>query len=172
MRRFIVCILSLGSALAFSAGNLQAQQGATQPRLTTLAVPAAQARSLATKLALRYQDVPGIQISPDVRNQRLVVMAPQDAQVQIAADLRSLMTSSVRQVAAHSTGPARFNLTHVTWREFEDDLQQIAGRPLPVTTSRNGELAAFQFTAAPMQGTTVEVDRRNNTVTVLAPQPT
>ncbi len=62
-------------------------------------------------------------------------------------------------------------LTYITWREFEDSLQRLAGGPLPVTTSRNGERAAFQLTAAPLQGTTVEVDRRNNSVTVVAPQP-
>ena len=65
----------------------------------------------------------------------------------------------------------RIALANITWREFEDSLQSLAGGSTPVTTTRNGERAAFQLTAAPLQGTTVEVDRRSNSVTIVAPEP-
>ncbi len=170
MHRITVCLLSCLTTLMLAAASADAQQ-TDAPQLKTLAVPAAQARSLATKLSLQYRDVPGVQISPDVPNERLVVMAPEKTQQKIAADLKGLLAQPVHQVSARSNGPQSFNLTNITWREFEDDLQRVAGQPMPVTTSRNGERAAFQMTAKTMQGTTVEVDRRNNTVTVIAPQP-
>ncbi|MGI9474042.1 MAG: secretin N-terminal domain-containing protein, partial [Rubripirellula sp.] len=170
MRRFILTVLSISTMLIGSSTFSHAQNG-TAPSLQTLKVPAAHAKAIATKLSLQYRDVPGVQISPDVPNQQLVVMAPQAAQAAIASDLEAMLTSHVRTVSARSTGPLSVGLTYITWREFEDDLQQLAGGPLPITTSRNGERAAFQLTVAPLQGTTIEVDRRNNSVTVVAPEP-
>ncbi len=169
MRRFIVCLLTFGTTLALLASTLHAQSSGV-PKLNTLAVPGAHARSLATKLSLRYRDVPGVQISPDARNERLIVMAPEAAQQKIAAELRGMLSSTVQQVSAQS-GPLNVHLAHITWREFEDELQRVEGRRMPVTTSRSGERAAYQLTSKPLQGTTIEVDRRNNTVTVIAPQP-
>ncbi len=171
MRRFIVNLLSFSSVFAFCAGDLPGQE-ASKPRIEMLAVPAAQARSLATKLSLRYREVSDVQISPDAANDQLVVMAPEATQKKIAADLRDLLNTPVHQVSARAAGPMNVLLRQITWREFEDDLQRVAGgQQLPVTTSQNGERAAFQLTAKPLQGTTVEVDRRNNKVTVIAPQP-
>jgi type II secretory pathway component GspD/PulD (secretin) len=168
MRRFIFTLLSITTAFIASTSSLQAQQD-SRPRLQKLPVPAAQTKSIATKLSLQYQDIPGVKIAPDVRNEELVVMAPEAAQRAIAKDVQAMLASHVRPT--RNSGPLNIGLTYITWREFEDSLQRLAGGPLPVTTSRNGERAAFQLTAAPMQGTTVEVDRRNNSVTVVAPQP-
>ncbi len=170
MRRFIVILLTVSSTLAFFASDTYAQKS-DQPKLKTLSVPASQARSLATRIGMRYRDMPGVQISPDVRNERLIVMAPEATHRKIASEVESLLADGgVQQVSAQS-GPYSVPLVHVTWREFEDELQRIEGRRMPVTTSRGGERAAYQLTTKPMQGTTVEVDRRNNTVTVIAPQP-
>lgn len=169
MRRFIVCLL-FGSTLVLGIDAAHGQQD-SGPRLKTLAVPAAQARSIATKLSIQYRDVAGVQISPDVQNERLVVMAPEKTQKKIAEDLRGLLASQIQQVGAESAGPRKFSLKNITWREFEDDLASVVGKHLPVTTSRSGERAAYQLTAKPLDGTTVEIDRRNNTVTVIAPQP-
>ena len=170
MRRLFLTLLTFSSVLVYTIGSVDAQQNPGLS-LQKLAVPAAQAKSVATKLSLQYQDIPGVQISPDVHNQQLVVMAPEATQRSIAKDVKAMVASHVRTASARSAAPWSVGLTHITWREFEDDLQRLAGGPLPITTSRNGERAAFQLTAAPLQGTTVEVDRRNNSVTVVAPQP-
>ncbi|MGB1707396.1 MAG: secretin N-terminal domain-containing protein, partial [Rubripirellula sp.] len=150
--------------------EISAQDGIS-PSLQTLKVPAAQARGIATTLSIQYRDVPGVQIAPDVPNEQLVVMAPQATQAAIATKVRNLLTSQIRMASAKATGPMRVALANITWREFEDSLQAITGGSTPVTTTRNGERAAFQLTAAPLQGTTVEVDRRSNSVTVVAPEP-
>ena len=171
MRRFILNCLAIGTLVSTTTIHLSAQEGRS-PSLQTLKVPAAQTREIAIKLSLQYRDVPGVQIAPDVPNQQLVVMAPQATQAAIATKVQHLLTSQIRMAAAKSTGPLRFALAHITWREFEDSLQAIAGGSVPVTTTRNGERAAFQLTAAPLQGTTVEVDRRSNSITIVAPEPT
>ncbi len=168
MRRWILSTLTLGFTLV-PCTNLVNAQDASGPALRKLSVPAAQSRSIATKLSLIYRDVPGVQISPDAKNNQLVVMAPESAQRKIAADVQSLMNSEAVQQAS-ATGPVHVQLKNVTWREFEDDLKRLAGLPLPITTTRNGERASFQLSAAPLQGTTVEVDRRRNMVTVMAAQ--
>jgi type II secretory pathway component GspD/PulD (secretin) len=167
--------------IAFAANIAQAQtleplpraiaDVAASPKLQKLSVPAVQASGLATKLSLRYRDVPGVQIAPDPRNEQLVVMAPELAQRQIARDVQMLLSSSVQTTSSQVPGPLRIRLANISWQQFEGSLQAIAGTALPVTTSRNGLRASFQLTAAPLQGTTVEVDRAGSSVTVVAPQP-
>ena len=178
MRRSLVCLLGLAAAVVLHAPRGSAQEppgrsnrASDRSTLSKLAVPAPHAKSIATALNLRYRDVPGITVSPDEQSGQLVVMAPEAAHPQIAADARSLIDNAVRPASATGTGPLRMRLAHITWREFEDNLHRVAGKELPVTTSRNGERASFQLTAAPLDGTTVEVDRRVNSVTVVAPGP-
>jgi general secretion pathway protein D len=170
MRRFTINQMLL--VALFSASTIQglAQDGIS-PSLQTLKVPAAQTRGIATTLSFQYRDVPGVQIAPDVPNEQLVVMAPKATQAAIATKVKNLLTSQIRMASVKSTGPMRIALANITWREFEDSLQSLAGGSTPVTTTRNGERAAFQLTAAPLQGTTVEVDRRSNSVTIVAPEP-
>ncbi len=176
MRRFIVCWLAIGTAMTMVTTDSLAQQASTAPssaagtaRLSKLPVPATRAKEIATQLSLRYRDVPGVTISPDPQNDQLVVMAPDEARSQIADDVRELVDTSVRPAMAAEEGPVQMRLTRVTWREFEDSLQQIAGKDLPVTTSRNGERASFQLGQGMLKGTVVEVDRRADVVTVVAP---
>ena len=170
MRHLIFNSLLVAAIVCITTIDVSAQNGIS-PSLQTLKVPAAQARGIATTLSLQYRDVPGVQIAPDVPNEQLVIMAPQATQAAIATKVKNLLTSQIRMASAKTTGPVRVALANITWREFEDSLQAIAGGSTPVTTTRNGERAAFQLTAAPLQGTTVEVDRRSNSVTVVAPEP-
>lgn len=170
MRHLIINSLLVAAISCATTVNVSAQDSMS-PSLQTLKVPAAQARGIATTLSLQYRDVPGVQIAPDVPNEQLVVMAPQATQAAIATKVKDLLTSQIRMASARTTGPMRVALANITWREFEDSLQAITGGNTPITTTRNGERAAFQLTASPLQGTTVEVDRRSNSVTVVAPEP-
>lgn len=182
MRRFIasmVFVYALGSMASTALGpmpvhgqQLNEPTGEGTPQLRKLAVPPEHASAIATKLSLQFRELPGVQISPDVKNKQLVVMAPEAMQQNIAREVQSMLAT---HLAASPTkdgrAPMTLALKQITWREFEDDLQRLSDAPLAVTTSRNGERAAFQLVSAPMNGTTVEVDRRNNSVTVVAPTP-
>ncbi|NND98408.1 MAG: general secretion pathway protein GspD [Pirellulaceae bacterium] len=144
--------------------------GAEPTQLQKLSVPSAQAQSLATALSLRYHDMPGVRISPDARNHHLVVMAPADTQQQIANDVRQLLSAGgVRTSASQTQGPLNINLANIGWHEFEQSIQKADGGMTPVTTSRNGQTATYQLTTAPLHGTTVTINRRENTVTIEAP---
>ncbi len=168
MRRFVSLFAVIAACVCVHSSLTEAQQPDI-PKLARIAVPPGEVSSLATKLSLMYRDVPGVRISPDARDGHLVVMAPAGTQSKIAGEVRQLL-AAVKTVSAE--GPYRQRLMNITWREFEDSLSQITGGNIPVTTSRNGERAAFQLTAAPMQGTTVEVDRRDNAITIVAPGST
>ena len=157
-----------------------AQNSAT-PMLAMIDVPSAYVLAVSTKLEVKYRNIPGVHLSPDTRSGKLIVMAPPDVQRKIQAEatqiLFSEMQPAVQQASAtksfgrRADGAYQVRLAAITWREFEDSLTQLVGRKLPVTTSRNGEQAIFQLTGAPLEGTTVEVDRRDNSVTVIAPEP-
>ncbi|TWU42525.1 secretin N-terminal domain-containing protein [Novipirellula artificiosorum] len=170
MRRLIYCTLTLALSLSTVASNAWAQ-GSSKPELRKLNVPAAQSRGLATRLSLMYRDIDGVKISSDLKNGQLLVMAPEAAQQRIAKDVVSLLQSGEIQQAS-AIGPVQIQLRSISWREFEDGLKKLAGTPLPITTSQNGERASFQLNAIPLTGTTIEVDRRNNLVTVTAPNST
>jgi general secretion pathway protein D len=168
MRRLKFACWSVVTAFTLLTGNAIAQQPSGL-QLQKLPVPSTQAQSIATKLSLQYRDVDGVTISPDTQKGELLVMAPREAQQSIARDVQAMLASHAG--TARPSGPLQIGLTYITWREFEDELRKLSNGPLPVTTSRNGERAAFQLTALP-QNATVEVDRRNNAVTVVAPEPT
>ncbi len=161
----------------FSVAQSAATQSAAAPMLTMVDIPAAYVLAVSTKLEVKYRDVAGVHLSPDVRSGKLIVMAPPDLQSKIQAEateiLFSEMQPAVQQTSGHrgADGSYQVKLAAITWREFEDSLAQMVGRKLPVTTSRNGEQATFQLVGAPLDGTTVEIDRRENAVTVIAPEP-
>ncbi|QEF97229.1 Type II secretion system protein D precursor [Stieleria maiorica] len=153
------------------AATTPASAVADSPQLRKLAVPSIHADAIATALSLRYQDLPGITISPDPANSQLVVMAPAKDQAVIASQVKSLVAGAVRQASSVSAGPISVRLQNISWREFERDLKQAAGQDVPMTTRNNGNQVTFQMNVPPMQGTLVEVDRRQNQVTVRAPDP-
>ena len=177
MRRCVLRLIIASSLLAFSIGG-QTVQGQVKQQdrleLKKLAVPAARATTIATRLSLQYRDIAGVNIVPDVPNGQLIVMAPKTEQVSIARDLGQLLSSPGSMTtegmatigAAH---PLRINLQQISCREFEQSLELFCGSPIPVTTSSDGVRIAYQMTSPRLRGTSVEVDRRTKLITVHAP---
>jgi len=151
------------------------------PMVAMVDIPSAYVVTVSTKLEVRYRDVTGVHLSPDVRSGKLIVMAPPALQGKIQAEATQILFSEMQPTIQQASGqlaPGRgadgsykVRFAAITWREFEDSLSKMAGRQLPVTTSKNGEKATFQLTGAPLDGMTVEIDRRENAVTVIAPEP-
>jgi type II secretory pathway component GspD/PulD (secretin) len=181
-----------GYSATVNSGGLPAAAGNTAAVLNTIEMPAAFVSKVSTTLEMKYRDQPGIHISPDVRSSRLVILAPGNLQQQIQADaMRVFVAESqpgasnagISQAGAAATpaamstgvrtagGAMQVKLTSIDWRQFEDSLQIVAGKKVPVTTSQNGERSMFQLTGVPLDGTTIEVNRRENMVTVVAPEP-
>lgn len=160
--------------------------------LRTIQMPAAYVSKVSTTLEMKYRDEPSVQVSPDVKGSRLVILAPASLQQQIQAVAMQVFVAEsqpgasnagIAQAGASATpaalasgvrtagGAMQVKLTSIDWRQFEDSLQVVAGKRVPVTTSQNGERAVFQLTGVPLDGTTIEVNRRENMVTVVAPEP-
>ncbi len=140
------------------------------PRLTKLAVPGSQVSGIATAMSLRYRDMTDVRISPDVRNQKLIVMAPQSLHSVIASQVvEMLKKSDVRKSATATEGTLQIDLAHLSWRQFEQALRTADGGGTTVTTSRNGQTATYKLMSPNLQGTTVHVSRQTNTVRIEAP---
>ncbi|WP_436716423.1 secretin N-terminal domain-containing protein [Roseiconus lacunae] len=141
------------------------------PQLRKLSVPPVHAQAIATALNLRFQGTPGVTIAPDPKSGQLVVMAPPATQATIAGQVKQMVAGAIQQTSASVSTPLTLRLENISWREFERDLKQAAGSDIPMTTRNNGNEVTFQMNVAPMKGTIVQVDRRQNFVTVHAPDP-
>jgi type II secretory pathway component GspD/PulD (secretin) len=146
-----------------------------QPLLRTLQMPPERLVNISNSLGLKYGDSRDVSITHDKSNSTLLVLAPQRLHSQIDADIQSFLGSSVIQQAGRTVSTAtvsrQFPLRGITWREFEDTLQSLSENRLQSTTRRNGELASFELVDQPIGRATIEVDRRANAVTVVAPEP-
>ncbi|TVP98327.1 MAG: general secretion pathway protein GspD [Planctomycetaceae bacterium] len=162
------------------------------PVLNTIQMPAAFVAKVSTALELRYRDNSDVQVSPDARGGRLVILAPPSLQRQLQGEamkiyvaesqpgasqtgvpeaLASVVPDAMTAGVRTAGGQMQMRLSSIDWRQFEDSLQRVVGKRIPVTTSQNGQKAIFRLAGAPLDGTTVEVDRRENVVTVVAPEP-
>jgi type II secretory pathway component GspD/PulD (secretin) len=167
MRRFEIAFLTLSVVSSWYGGTALAQV-LEAPQLERLSVPAKEARSLATKLNIRYRDVQGVHVSPDARDGQLVIMAPVSTQRKIANDVQEMLSSSGKPV---SDGPLRWQLKQITWREFEQCLQQIEGGRLSRSNTL-GNRVTYQLASTPLGGTSVEIDRQNSAIVVNGSQTT
>lgn len=184
----------IGAQVATPIGPAIPQPAADEPAvLNTIQIPSAYVSRVSTALELRYRETPRVHIAPDVRGGRLVVLAPQSVQRQIESDAMTVYTAESRPGASKigvsqavaeaglpgalangvrmAGGQLQIQLTAIDWRAFEASLHRVAGRQIPVTTSQNGQRALFQLAGAPLDGTSIEVDRSTNRVTVVAPEP-
>lgn len=184
----------MNAQIATPIGPAIAQPAADEPAvLNTIQIPSAYVTRVSTALELRYRETPRVHIAPDVRGGRLVVLAPQSIQRQIESDAMTVYTAESRPGASKvgvsqavaeaglpgalangvrmAGGQLQIQLTAIDWRTFEASLHRVAGRQIPVTTSQNGQRAVFQLAGAPLDGTSIEVDRSTNRVTVVAPEP-
>jgi type II secretion system protein D len=160
--------------------------------VNTVQMPAAFLSKVSTSLEMKYRDYPGVQVSPDVRGGRLVILAPSGMQRQIQSEAMQIYVAEsqpgasgtgVSQALAAASpttlpggvrtagGSMQVRLAAIGWQDFEDSLQRVVGKRMPVTTSQNGERSMYQLTGAPLDGTTIEVNRRENMITVVAPEP-
>jgi general secretion pathway protein D len=166
-----------GRASGASQSNqgIVAQAGTDAPILRTLRLPPERLVDVADSLGLKYGYGPNVNVTFDKTNSSLIILAPPTLQASMDNDVQTLLGASVIQKAGRTISTAvvsrQFPLKGITWREFEDTLQTLAGGRLPSTTRRNGELASFELVDQPVGNATVEVDRRANAVTIVAPEP-
>ena len=164
-RSFNFRSLSLSAILACS--SLYAQQ-ASEPSIQTLAVPAVHAKTLATALSMEFRNDPEIQVAADTKGSQLLVMAPAESHRLIAERVRTMLesVSSNGQTELH---PLSTTLKSISSNDFETWLSRMADGQVTVTTNARDQRAVYQFTGDQLTGTTVQVNRPLNTVTVMSP---
>ena len=164
---FTVCFLALGQVTLLQTASGQAIGNAAQ--IQKIQVPPHEASEIATRMGLLYRDVSGVQISSDSRNGQLIVMAPSSLQAKIADDVQTWMQSDARaKSASNLSGDYTHLLRNINAAQFETQFKQLTAAPPSVTRSRNGEQAIFRLSRGMLVGSTVQVDRRVGTVTVMA----
>ena len=166
MRRYFN-LRNISLSLMLSCASLQAQE-AEGPTIQTLAVPSTQAKSIATALSMEFREFPQIQVAADAKGSQLVVMAPADSQAEIAAKVQEMLASN-DEGGATQLKPLNRSLLHITSSELEQSLVRLSGDQNTITTSVRGQRAVYQFKNSPLRGTTVQVNRALNTITVMSP---
>ena len=179
-------LLLLGGSLAFT--NLaEAQQPRLQPVVETAQVTAGGPASLqiydvpsdligpvGARLQVLFSQTSDVRVTTDPKSGKLMVMAPELVQRQIAGQIQTLLknanvnpTTSDKGLSVGSYQQQTYHLRNLSWRELEDSITRLAGPKLSVTTERNGELAVFRIPNSTGMQDVLQVDRRMNQVNVL-----
>lgn len=141
-------------------------------RLQTYDVPSAFIGTVGAQLQIHYHANPEVRITTDPKTGQLMIMAPDAVHAEIASQINGFMRTNKipagdRGVSLASAQQQGYNLRNLSWRELEDSIGRLAGNRMTVTTERNGELANLQINNTLGQTDIIQIDRRQNKVTLL-----
>lgn len=157
----LVCVIGSATATAQSPSSDLGRPGASS--LKKIAVPPSQARSLATKLALQFRDVPGMSIVPDPSRGELVVMAPATMQDQVSEAAKILLAGDT------ATQRLRMVLRNTTPTQFENLLAGLSTRPLPTNVRSGGDFVTINLHTIGLPATSIDIDRARGHLIIDAP---
>jgi type II secretion system protein D len=140
-------------------------------------VPVEMVGVVGARLRVLYGNDARVNITTEPGTGRLMVMAPPTIHQDIAArvellqkDIRGTSPAKANGSPAQPASMQRqYKLQHVTGRDLEESLQRLSGPRMTVTTSKNGEVAQFRLTSATGTQDILQIDRKNNTVTLQGP---
>jgi general secretion pathway protein D len=114
-----------------------------------------------------------VRITTEPNSGRLMVLAPDASQRQIALAVEeiktrtgSLKTDARGHIVHDSVQSRQYKLQIVTWRELEDAISHIAGSRLTISTINNGEVAQLQMLTETGPREVMTIDRRNDEVRI------
>lgn len=141
-------------------------------RLQTYDVPSEFIGAVGAQLQLHYHNQNNVRVTTDPKTGQLMVMAPDAVHTEISAQVADFLRKGNiprgdRGVRLASTQQQSYSLRNLSWRELEDSLQRLAGPRMATTTERNGELANLAITSLTGNTDVIQVDRRQNKVTML-----
>ena len=163
--------VTAASALEFSNTN------DSSVRLQVYDVPSDLIGPVGAQIQVHFHSVPDFRVTTEPGTGKLMVMAPQNVHREIATQINGFMQQN--RIAAGdrgdnnvaSTRQQNYDLQNLDWRGLEDSLRRLAGERLTVTTERGGEVANLQLTNAGGRPDIIQVDRRQNKVTLLGASP-
>ena len=156
-----------------SAITLTPHANNSDSRLQVYDVPSDLVGPVGAQIQVQFHHVPDMRVTTEPTTGKLMIMAPEAVHRQIAAQIDGFMQQNripagdrgIENLA--STKQQSYQLQHLGWSELEDSLQRLAGSRLSLTTERGGELANLQLTSVSGLPDIIQVDRRQNKVTLL-----
>lgn len=144
---------------------------AADARLQIYALPTEYVAYVVAQLQGQFGADKRVRITTEPETGRLMVLAPEATQQQIAASVATI-TKQLSPVAPDISGRVlsntvqsrEYKLQRVSWKELEDAISRIAGTRLSISTTNNGELAQLQMLTDAGPREVMMVDRRTDTV--------
>lgn len=149
-----------------------AVQATEDIRLQVYNVPTEFVGTIGAELQVQYHSNSKVRVTTDPRTGQLMIMAPNAVHQVIGAQINAFMQQNQipagdRGMNVASTKQQTYGLKYLSWRELEDAIQTLAGPRLTVTTERNGEIANLQIANTTGLQDVLQIDRRQNTVSIL-----
>ncbi|MCA9132580.1 MAG: hypothetical protein KDA45_05485, partial [Planctomycetales bacterium] len=144
----------------------------TTARLQNYDVPSQLVGMVGAQLQVHYHEHPSVRVTTDPQSGQLMIMAPDAVHREIGMQLANFMRQNNIPAGDHGVNLASHKeqsiaLQNLSWRELEDALLRLAGDRLTSTTERNGELANLKITNSAGLQDILQIDRRQNRVTLL-----
>ncbi|MCY3005928.1 MAG: hypothetical protein NTV29_08115 [Planctomycetota bacterium] len=151
-----------------------ANPGAANPgdaKLQIYALPTEVVAYVVAQLQTQFGADRRVRITTEPETGRLMVLAPEATQQQIALSLGAISkqvspasSDITGRVLSNAVQTREYKLQRVSWRELEDAVTRIAGPRLTVSTTNNGELAQLQMVTEAGPREVMTIDRRTDTV--------
>ena len=135
-------------------------------------LPDGDVETAARELRSQFGDIGGFRVAPDPRSGKLLIMAPPSVHKQLAAKMQAAPESSAGNPSAKTIAPQTqksLTLKNTKPRDFEAALSSLAGRQLPVSVDRNGQVASYTLTSRAVRDVTLLVDRTAGQITIDGP---
>lgn len=140
-------------------------------KLQIYALPTEYVAYVVAQLQSQFGADKRVRITTEAQTGRLMVLAPEATQQQIAASVGAItknlspaVSDVSGQVLSSSVQQREYKLQRISWRELEDAILRIAGTRMSVSTSKNGELAQLQLLTDAGPREVMTIDRRTDTV--------
>ena len=145
--------------------------GNVEARLQVYDVPLEHVGAVGAQLQMQFGADKRVRITNEPNSGRLMVLAPEGTQRQIAQvvdavrkQVGSIVMDARGNVVQSVVQQNQYKLQRITWRELEDAVGRLAGPRLTITTLNNGELAQLKLVNKDSVQEVMMVDRRNDIV--------
>lgn len=145
--------------------------GQVEARLQVYDVPLEHVGAVGAQLQMQFGADKRVRITNEPNSGRLMVLAPEGTQRQIAQvvdavrkQVGSIVMDARGNVVQSVVQQNQYKLQRITWRELEDAVGRLAGPRLTINTLNNGELAQLKLVGKDSVQEVMMVDRRNDIV--------
>ncbi len=156
-----------GAASSLPGATANASTSSSDGKLQIYDVPAETSGTLAAQLQLQYAAEKRIRISTEPGSGRLMVLAPEAVQQQIAQTIASIKSQSAATAGGtkvpETIQQSNFRLQKISSKQLEDAINRLAGNKLNVVEIGNG-VASLRLMTANGPQELMQIERNTNTV--------